>query len=196
MIKITPEMVAEAAARYRSGESMMAIARDMGVTDSGLRDRLRKSGVAARINYKSTLTRFWSMVKITSSDGCWEWTGYISIDGYGTFKADGKIRKAHRVSYELFIGEIPEGLQIDHLCRNRRCVHPYHMEPVTYKENQLRGIGTIAVVNSAKTHCPAGHEYSVANTRYFKSGSRACIECSRIASRAKRAKAKLKREQK
>jgi HNH endonuclease len=85
---------------------------------------------------------------------------------------------AHRVVYETLVGPIPDGLVIDHLCRNPRCVRPDHMEPVTNQVNVLRGIG-ITALRKQKTHCPAGHAYSLENTRYSKEGKRNCRTCAR-----------------
>jgi HNH endonuclease len=120
--------------------------------------------------------RFWSKVQ-RSESGCWEWTAAKTV-GYGRFADKGRTLLAHRVAYELLIGPIPEGLQIDHLCRNPSCVNPAHLEPVTSRENLLRGVGEPAR-NAAKTHCPQGHEYSPENTYAYR-GMRMCVECRRI----------------
>jgi len=93
----------------------------------------------------------------------------------------GKNKVAHRISYELLKGDIPEGLDLDHLCRNRGCVNPDHLEPVTRKENLLRG-NTIPAKHARKTHCPQGHEYTKGNTFISKSGSRHCRKCRAIRS--------------
>lgn len=122
--------------------------------------------------------RFWP--KVSRSDGCWEWTGSCFIpQGYGRFWMGGtKYVRAHRFAYELLVGPIPDGLVLDHLCRNRKCVRPDHLEPVTQGENVLRGVG-LPAVNVAKTHCIHGHEFTEANT-YRCGNARNCRACHRI----------------
>jgi hypothetical protein len=118
---------------------------------------------------------FWE--KVERSPGCWRWTAGRDMDGYGVFHTAGKARGAHRVAYELLVGSIPAGLQIDHLCRNRSCVNPEHLEPVTPRENQRRADVALGI-RSAATHCPQGHEYSPENT-YMAKTKRNCRECRR-----------------
>lgn len=110
---------------------------------------------------------------INPRSGCWVWTGKINRRGYGY--AGPNNRAAHRILYELHVGPIPDGLVIDHLCRNKLCVNPAHLEPVTPKENTLRGIGPTAV-NALKTHCPKGHPYDDSNTKDRGHG-RECRVC-------------------
>lgn len=112
---------------------------------------------------------------------CWEWTGSKDRCGYGVIWFDQHYKKAHRVAYLHIVGPIPEGLVLDHLCRNPACVRPDHLEPVTVWENTRRGTGPLAK-NSAATHCPKGHEYSPGNT-YVHSGKRSCRECRRVQAR-------------
>lgn len=108
---------------------------------------------------------------IDKNRDCWVWAGSVSQQGYGrlTISNNGKkrTRAAHRVSYETFIGDIPEGLTIDHLCRNRKCINPDHLEAVTIGENVRRG-NPLWKQEMARTHCPYGHEYSEDNTYRYK----------------------------
>lgn len=120
--------------------------------------------------------RFWSHVE-KQPNGCWHWTAGRLDCGYGTFY-DGRKCLAHRWSYEHFVGPIPPGLEIDHLCRVRRCVNPSHLEPVTHRENALRGVGA-ATFNALKTHCIWGHEFTVENTKITTEGYRDCRTCRR-----------------
>ncbi len=113
--------------------------------------------------------------------GCWIWIGVCEKKGYGHFKFAGRTLKAHRVSYEIYKGPIPHGLQIDHLCRVRCCVNPDHLEAVTCWENIRRGDTgkATAEVRKALTHCKRGHEYTEANTYRNKRGNRHCKACVR-----------------
>jgi hypothetical protein len=123
--------------------------------------------------------RFFAMVEKT--DDCWNWTGATCL-GYGQFKGTGDYatRWAHRFAYLLLVGPIPDGLVLDHLCRNRACVNPDHLEPVTMAVN----IGRIP----RPPHCPKGHEFDAENTSYSTLGHRRCKTCLRDATRAYRAR--------
>lgn len=105
----------------------------------------------AKRTRRSAEERFWEKVDTSAGPlGCWPWTASGSRDGYGQFSADGRGVRAHRFAYELLVGPIPEGLQLDHLCRNPGCVNPAHLEPVTGWENTMRG-NTPAAINAATT---------------------------------------------
>lgn len=108
-------------------------------------------------------------------DGCWQWMGWTMKNGYGQATMGARKQLAHRAFYETFVGPIPSGLTLDHLCRHRYCTNPKHLEPVTNRENVLRGTG-FSAQHAAKTHCPKGHPYNEANT-YWYGGSRQCRTC-------------------
>ena len=107
--------------------------------------------------------------------GCWIWKGTPRGDGYGQILVDGYHWGAHRLAYTLWVGPIPDGLTIDHLCRQPLCINPAHMEPVTKRENTLRGDG-ITAQQARRTHCPRGHAYDERNT-YVNRGKRHCRHC-------------------
>lgn len=123
------------------------------------------------------LTRFQEKVSL-AADGCWEWTGSHNGQGYGRFYLDGKKVYTHRYAYEQTNGPIPDGLVIDHLCRNPKCCNPEHLEPVTVSENALRGL-TGKTERRLKTHCKRGHEYNTENTA-IRAGKRFCRACQKI----------------
>ena len=114
--------------------------------------------------------------EVRDSDSCWSWTGSTNSSGYGQFRHKGVKINAHRFSFELLRGEIPAGLELDHLCRNRRCVNPDHLEPVTSFVNKMRG-RSFSALNAAKTHCSRGHAFTPTNTRKRPSGWRECRAC-------------------
>lgn len=135
------------------------------------------------------LARFWSYVDKNGSDGCWNWRGATSPDGYGILLVARETVYMPRYSWELANGPMPSGLEPDHLCRNHACVNPNHLEPVTHKENVLRG-GSPAAINARKTHCIRGHEYTTENTYIIPStGGRSCRECIAMHAASRRARA-------
>ncbi|MFB7736235.1 HNH endonuclease [Streptomyces sp. NPDC056112] len=185
------------------------------VDDRGDRARLAPGVLPAE--------RFWAKTRIAvdcpchlcvatedASAKCIVWTASYTGSGYGGFWNGTRLVRAHRFAYELLVGPIPEGLALDHLCRVRRCVAPAHLEPVTPRENVLRGLlfsprkgarkgtgkGTRRGPQSAATHCPLGHELTPENTyvgpvtsdRPY--GRRRCRTCKNAGKRASRARAR------
>jgi hypothetical protein len=136
------------------------------------------------------MERFWS--KVDKTESCWNWTASKNTQGYGGFKLNGKVKKAHRVAYELTRGHIPDGLVLDHLCRNHSCVNPDHLEPVTHRENTIRGVVGEMTRNRqlSKTHCRRGHEYTEENTYVSPKGDRTCKSCRNYRARKLRLKQK------
>lgn len=142
------------------------------------RSKNTKTDKWGRNHFETTEQHFWSQV---DKDGpvsnyrpdlgnCWVWIGYVDKQtGYAKYKKTGRSRSSHQVAYEYLIGPVPEGLQLDHLCRVRHCVNPAHLEPVTGKINTLRGT-SFSAKNAAKTHCKNGHPLSGNNlcTYYTK----------------------------
>lgn len=111
------------------------------------------------------------------NSGCHLFLGAL-LNGYGQIgDGQGKVVRAHRAAYELERGPIPAGLELDHLCRTPCCVNPYHLEPVTRRENQRRGMGPTGI-NARKTHCLRGHEFTPENTYLLPNGAgRSCKAC-------------------
>lgn len=129
----------------------------------------------------NTLIDFISKIPKGDENACWDWVGYKNVNGYGIFNVDGKPQYAHRISYEIYKGKIPKHLEIDHLCRNRACINPTHLEAVSSRENTIRGESPFGK-NARKTHCPKGHPLSGRNLilrRNKNSFTRGCRICSR-----------------
>lgn len=135
--------------------------------------------------------RFWPKVDKRGPDECWLWTASTTTSGYGYIsrgrRGEGKVH-AHRVAYELLVGPIPEGLELDHLCRTRACVNPQHLEPVTHRENMRRG-----QLTPRRDVCGRGHPMTTGdpNVGFFPNGKRFCRTCKRemhrLAARRRRA---------
>lgn len=127
--------------------------------------------------------RFWTKIEV-QQNGCWDWLG-SKWQGYGQIWVQGGLVKAHRYSYETYIGQISDGLEIDHLCQNPSCVNPFHLQPVTHLENLRRGNTRYHLGNwqKGKTHCPQGHPYNEANTIMHANKthvSRQCRICNKL----------------
>lgn len=132
------------------------------------------------MKHATVLERFLSKIKI-AENGCWEWLGAHNDKGYGHFDVGSRNSRktmiTHIYSYETFVGPIPEGKELDHTCRNRGCVNPDHLEPVTHIENCRRG--DAGIKDRSKTHCPQGHPYDEENTYIDYRGYRVCRICMR-----------------
>jgi hypothetical protein len=131
----------------------------------------------------TALERFMRL-NIVLGDGCWLWIGSTSRGGYGQFNDGTTMVRAHRFGYTALVGDIPQGLDLDHLCRNRWCVNPEHLEPVTRGENLRRGY----LARGLKGACAQGHPFDDDNTFQRASGGRGCRTCRNNASRASKAR--------
>jgi len=136
---------------------------------------------------KTLIERIENLVMRDPNSGCWLWTGTLGEKGYGQIDIEDKTRRAHRVTYELFKGPILPGLEPDHKCRTRACVNPDHLEPVTHRENVMRGTGPKLLAERSRKRyaaisaCPHGHAYTPENTQIYqrKDGytNRICRTC-------------------
>lgn len=183
-------MIAQSGVLSTTRGNMMAAPRSAPTLARGLTHSLdsTKDGLAVNatrtalpidlstVDIKAVLARF----DQSKSGGCWPWTGGTGKAGYGLVSR-GRSRTrllAHRVVYTILRGPIPGELPLDHLCRNRICVNPAHLEPVTVGENNRRGFGASGI-HARQTHCVHGHEFTAENTAILPSGSRKCHACSR-----------------
>ena len=165
--------------------------------------RFRRHGdvlatVEPRLAWKgSPEARFWAKV---NKDGpvplnrpdlgpCWLWTAGLGGNGYGRFRANKRMTYAHRFAYELLVGPVPEGAELDHLCRVRHCTRYDHLEPVPHQVNSARG--NPGKQERERTHCPQGHPYDEENTRWDRRGERRCRTCHRMRCRERYARKKL-----
>lgn len=121
------------------------------------------------------IARFWAKVDKSGTGGCWRWTGKLTPNGYGTFYDF----RAHRIAFTLVRGVVPAEKTLDHICRNRACVNPDHLEIVTNKVNILRGTSPTAI-NARRTHCKKGHEFDAVDTY----GRRHCSSCRKAYKRS------------
>lgn len=125
--------------------------------------------------------RFWAKVRVNADTDCWMWQRSLNPNGYGQFRVDpvpAGPRGAHRVAYLALVGDVPDGMQLDHLCRVRACCNPAHLEPVSNRENSLR-----SPLRGGKSHCIRGHELSGPNVRLQTRGAfrrRECRLCARL----------------
>lgn len=121
--------------------------------------------------------RFQEKIQIDDESGCWLWIGYLLPGGYATISFQGKKQYAHRVAYSQFVGPIPEGMVLDHLCRIRNCCNPAHLEPVTQAENSRRAIWGPPRPNQVRDQCRKGHPYTEENTLPDNGDGRKCRTC-------------------
>lgn len=135
--------------------------------------------------------RFFAKVEVPDVLGCWQWVASFNSHHYGQFRIWGKTRTAHRLAWSLIVGPIPVGLDLDHLCRNRGCVNPRHLEPVTRRVNTQRGMAAerTRASRAEQTHCRrGGHPLSGDNLRIGSKGERTCRTCRREQNREAKAR--------
>ena len=139
---------------------------------------------------------FWEKVDKRTPESCWPWLAYVTPGGYAKFTVCNKSVFVYRYSYELHVGPIPDGMQIDHVkargCVRRDCVNPAHLEPVTPQVNTLRS-GSLSAFNAQKTHCLRGHEFTEANIYVSPTGGRRCRTCRKEQKLLRNERARAKR---
>lgn len=179
-VRLEPERVARVALGWHGVSSC----RDTLDRTLGLRCRATLGIVGVMTPDPRLPDRFWAKTCVEDvgyKTPCLTWTGFKTTAGYGRFGWQGKSDFAHRVAYKVLVGPILAGLELDHLCRNRACVNVDHLEPVTHRENVLRGTAP-AAARARQTHCKRGHEFTPENTRINKAGHRNCIACMLVRS--------------
>lgn len=183
--KATTEQIIAA---YEETRSAAKAAQLLGMCRQSVQERLHRAGyplLGPRRLSDEERVAGWLARTVINENGCWIWTGAKKGGGYGNvgvIRVDGTKGNAglHRVVYEHLIGPVPEGLELDHLCRNRACCNPDHLEPVTRSVNLRRGVGVGGRRLPLKTHCHRGHAFDEANTWVCKkTGVRKCRACDR-----------------
>ena len=178
MTRVTPAQIEQAEKLIRCALPRTPNAR-VSSDSAGFINQEAWSAVAQEIADTYNVARFWSKVDVGRRDQCWEWRKYKNPDGYGLFRVGGSMRGAHRIAYMISGKVIPDGMVIDHLCRNRCCVNPKHLRAVPSYENTM-AVGSLAPAKrqAEQTHCFRGHEYTEENT-YHTGGKRECRFCRR-----------------
>lgn len=165
---------------YLSGMTLREVAEYLGMSQSGVAKRLDREGIKRRAygtwSKRDDKDRFYEKMIPEPNSGCWLWLAGADQYGYGKFHLNGKKITAQRASYILHVGDIPQGHEIDHLCKNPTCVNPDHLRAVTKSEN-LSGRRSF---NGSLTHCRRGHPLSGSNLRVETNGARRCLACVRL----------------